>query len=141
MNPIDFLRLANRLHTSTPGEAELRTSISRSYYATFHLLNQSLSAQGVVFARRGDDHGLLIHYLAHSGDPKTQKIGRNLGHLRSARGRADYDLGRSIDGPQSQLAYQTAERAISLFNTISSSGDFPNIVNAIKASPPYAHPK
>ena len=138
MNPLDFLSVANQFHTS-PEEAERRTSISRSYYATYHVLNQSLSAQKVPFTRRGDDHGLLIHYLAHSGDQRTQTIGGNLRSLRSARGRADYNLGRSIDAFQSQLAYQTADRAIRLFNTIDPN-DLQLIANAIKASPPYTPP-
>jgi len=138
MNPVDFLNVANRFHSSSD-EAELRTSIGRSYYATYHVLVQSLSAQGIHFSRKGDDHGRLIHYLAYSGDSRTRRIGGNLRALRSARGRADYNLTRTIDAYQSQLAYQTADRAISLFNSISP-GDIQHIAGAISASPPFPSP-
>lgn len=138
MNPVDFLNVANRLHTSAD-EAERRTSISRSYYATYHVLVQALSAKHVQFERTGDDHGRLVHYLASSGDPRTQKIGGNLNTLRFSRADADYKLSKFMDVKASQLSFWIADRAIKSFNIIPAP-DFENIVKAIKALPPYSPP-
>ena len=133
MNPIEFLNVANRLHTS-PNEAERRTSISRSYYATYHILVQALSARQVQFEGTGDDHGRLAQYLAGSGDQRTQKIGGHLNTLRFSRVDADYKLSKPMDARHSQLSYMMADRAIRGFNAIGDR-DVESIVNAIKALP------
>ena len=48
MNGRSFLRVADQFRASAD-EAEVRTSISRSYYALFNVLLGALSAKGVIF--------------------------------------------------------------------------------------------
>ena len=138
MRPIDFLNVANRFHAS-PDEAERRTSISRSYYATFHVLFDSLLQQGVDFRKTGEDHERLIYYLVNSGDHRTQMMGGNLRTLKSARGDADYRLKKPIQTFHSQLAFQTADQTISRFGRIPP-GDLQGIVTTIRGLMPYKPP-
>jgi len=133
MNPIEFLNVANRLHDS-PDEAERRTSISRSYYAAYHILFQALSVKNVRFGGTADDHGRLARYLADSGDSRAQNISAHLNTLRYSRVDADYRMNKPIERMHSQLSYLLADKAITAFNTISSP-DIQTIVNAIKSLP------
>lgn len=138
MNPLDFLNLADRLKTS-PDEAELRTSISRSYYATYNFLRQSLWVHGVPFGGTGEDHLRLVHYLSQSGDIRTKKLGGKLRGLRASRGDADYDLARVVRSKDSQFAFSTADTVIKDFSTIPPL-DLQGIIGAIKSLPPYTPP-
>ncbi len=135
MNPRDFLEVANRLQGS-PDEADRRTSISRSYYAAYHVVVQTLAAKQVQFEKNADDHGRLAHYLAHSGDHRMQTIGGFLKTLRTSRVDADYKLRTLIKEWDSQLSYLAASRAITQFHTISGP-DLDHIASVIKVAPPY----
>lgn len=135
MNPIEFLNLADRLHASAD-EAERRTSVSRSYYAAYHVLVQALSAEQVPFEKSGDDHGRLDYYLTESGDQQAQQMGGKLRGLRSDRRDADYKLRRFIKVWDSRLAYGKAKEVIEGFNAIRPH-EFQQLVGVIKALPPY----
>ena len=135
MNPRDFLDVANRLHPSGD-EADRRTSISRSYYAAYNVLVQTLAAKGVRFERNPKDHGRLVHYLAHSGDLRMQTIAGFLRTLRVRRGDADYDMRTLIKAWDSQLSCFAANNAITQFDAISGP-DLDHIASVINALPPY----
>ena len=135
MDPADFLKLARRLLDSTE-QAELRTSVSRSYYAVFHVLLQALSSKGIRFKRTVEDHPLLAHYLAASGDARTQKLGVTLNSLRVERNAADYELHQPTTEVKTRLAYVAAEKAFASIGSIPAA-DLNRIVAAINSAPPY----
>ena len=138
MKPVEFLNLANRLHASAD-EAERRTSIGRSYYASYHVLVESLVAAGVHFEQNRDDHGRLLYYLSRSGDHRTRKIGLEVNALRAMRNDAAYELRISISRDDSRLAYEKANRTISGFKA-TPNGEFQKVVNILKALPSYKPP-
>jgi len=133
VNPLDFLHLAHRIKKSSD-EAERRTSISRSYYATYNFLIQSLSVHGVPFDKSGEDHRRLMYYL--NRDSRTMKLGGKLRTLRLDRNDADYELGIVIDASKSELACLSADRILSDFRSLRSS-DLAGIISSIKSSPPF----
>lgn len=138
MNPLDFLKVANRLKSSSD-EADLRTSISRSYYATYNFVLQSLSHYNVRFEQTGDDHGRLVYYLTNSQDPRTMKLAGKLKRLRVSRGEADYDLVSIKNSSDSVFAFSTAESVIIDFGTIPAP-DLTTIITTIKSLPAYSPP-
>jgi len=91
MTPDEFLNLARRLSTAK-GEAELRTAISRAYYAAFHLVHGFVNSCGVVLARDAAAHKHVAHCLQHSNDPELVAAGRMLDSLRADRNAADYRI-------------------------------------------------
>lgn len=138
MNPLDFLNVADRLKNATD-EADLRTSISRSYYATYNFLLQSLSLHSVHFEKTGDDHARLGYYLASSKDPRTMKLAGKLRRLRVSRGEADYNLVAVKNASDSQLAFSTANAVIRDFGSIPLS-DLTGIITTIRSLPPFSPP-
>lgn len=94
-DPADFLALARALAgTTDPSEAELRTAISRAYYAVFLKARENLVRLGrITPTQSGEDHGLVIATLRGHGGPH----GDQLDKLRRNRGQADYQLEPPID--------------------------------------------
>lgn len=90
MNPDEFLVLAEQLATG-PGEAALRSAISRAYYAVFHVVLQEL---GPAFEIPVDasGHRILGHCLRNCGVPQAVPLAQTLDSLRDLRNRADYRL-------------------------------------------------
>ena len=96
-DPGDFLTLARSL-ASKPGatEAELRTAVSRAYYAVFLKARENLVRLGRMSpTQSGGDHGPVIATLRGHGGPH----GDQLDKLRRNRGQADYQLEPPIDAP------------------------------------------
>lgn len=88
-DPNNFLNLATRLKDSS-NEAEIRTSISRAYYAAFLIAREWLVDRSETFPNDGRDHNLVAQGLKRHIDRTT---GDKLKHLcRRMRGKADYDL-------------------------------------------------
>jgi uncharacterized protein (UPF0332 family) len=83
-SPEDFLALSDRLSRSTD-QAELRTALSRAYYASF------LKARALLDMDRlqtSDVHGRVMRVLGL----KSRRDSADLERLRRARNRADYDI-------------------------------------------------
>ncbi len=91
-DPQDFLTFSQVLSTST-GEAELRTAISRAYYAVHLHARETLVAAGEMMAgKTGTDHHLVISRLRARGGA----LGDQVDWLRIRRNRADYRLGSPV---------------------------------------------
>lgn len=87
MKPVEFVNLAGTLSVQTD-PARLRTSISRAYYGSFHLVLEFLQGLGIVCGKRHDLHKLLLA----SGHSDARDVGILLSHLYEFRQKADYDL-------------------------------------------------
>jgi uncharacterized protein (UPF0332 family) len=87
----DFLALANQLATGA-SEAEWRTSVSRSYYAAFHVARRLLQDLGFVVPQEEKTHAYLYFRLNNCGAPNVSAVGKELNNLRTGRNQADYDL-------------------------------------------------
>ncbi len=97
MDPIEFHQLALSLvDGGTP--AEVRSAISRAYYAIFHVSANILRGMGFRIKRTAEGHTDVAHRLSNCGHTNVIYIGQNLGDLRGMRNDADYRL----DKPQNQ---------------------------------------
>lgn len=95
MDPREFQRLARTLVHGRDA-AELRTAISRAYYAVFLVAVELLDGMGFSIPRNHQGHTEVQNYLNHSGQADIRAIGSQLGDLRAKRNRADYQL-NSLD--------------------------------------------
>ena len=111
MDPHDFYQLASQLATS-PHAAELRTAISRAYYATYHVGVTLLEAMGFRLSSGPAGHGEVRNRLSNSGDPEVMRVGTQLGQLHSQRIAADYRLrNTNVENPKTaQAVVQQARR-------------------------------
>jgi uncharacterized protein (UPF0332 family) len=111
MNWRDFLSLAAQLAAGN-NEADWRTSISRAYYAAFHVARRLVSDLGFTVPRADRAHQYLVFRLSNSGEPAVQQTGRDLETLRRLRNRADYDETPAVTRPQASAAVHVAEGII-----------------------------
>ncbi len=94
MNSADFLALAIRLSNSR-NEAELRTSVSRSYYGAFHCVVELIEKCGVKLPEAAEAHEKIRWCLDQASHPDAKLASDKLNSLRADRNEADYDL-RSV---------------------------------------------
>jgi hypothetical protein len=93
VEPIEFQNLALRLAANSSA-AELRTAISRAYYAVFLLAYQFIRELGFSVGQGSQAHGEIRNRLGNSGDVEVQRVGSQLSDLHNKRIRADYHLDR-----------------------------------------------
>ena len=91
MDPKDFLRVANNLAKSDEA-AELRSAVSRAYYAAFHVARKLLVDMGFEISKGSGAHGDVCKYLGNAGNPTVEHAGSNIGDLKGWRNQADYEL-------------------------------------------------
>lgn len=104
MDPRAFLQLAATL-VNRSGAAELRTAISRAYYATYNVSVELLKTMSVSINEGPAGHGQVANYLSNSGDLEMQKVGSQLADLHSKRIRADYRMDRrDVENPKTAQA-------------------------------------
>ncbi len=108
-DPIGFLQLAKLLALKdTPDQAELRTAISRAYYAVHLHARERLAATGAMKSTRtGRDHQLVIETLRRAGGPQGDQVDR----LRVERNCADYEL-------QPQISTRRATQVVTLAESV-----------------------
>ena len=87
----EFLKTAQRLLTSNT-EGDLRSAVSRAYYAVFHSFREWLKQFGVDIGIGGSAHSNLYFGLNNCGDPDVGRIADRIDALRSERVKSDYDL-------------------------------------------------
>ena len=102
MEPREFLKLASTLVTQSQ-PAQIRTAISRAYYAVFNTAAQFLADLGFPLPRAGV-HVAVQHRLQNCADLKIKRIGSELTDLHTKRIQADYRLSqKSIEGQRTAL--------------------------------------
>jgi hypothetical protein len=73
-------------------EAQQRAGVSRAYYAAFILARNFLrDVDGVRTPRHANAHQFVANQFLNHPDPIRVAIGYELGLLRAARNRCDYD--------------------------------------------------
>jgi hypothetical protein len=112
-DPEGFLTVARDLSSKAgASEAELRTAVSRAYYAVFLKARSTQIRLGRMAATGGgDEHFLVIQCLRGQGGPQ----GDQLDKLRKNRGVADYVLDATVDMP---LTNSQVSLAGYLFNRV-----------------------
>lgn len=107
INPIDFLNAAK----SYPEvyEVDIRSSLSRSYYAAYHACNSKFIASN---NEDGGMHEKLIRTLIDSPEKKDKSIGYLLRHLKGMRVKADYKLDIDISLSEKSEAIIQAEKIL-----------------------------
>ena len=91
MDPRNFLTTAHELATKTSAtEADLRTAVSRAYYAAFNAGLEHLARLNPAWERL--NHGEVARYLSNSGNPDIETAGKNLERLHRMRITADYRM-------------------------------------------------
>lgn len=91
MDPKDFLRVANDL-SKLDEAAELRSAVSRAYYAAFHVARKLLVDMGFRISRGPAAHGDVCKYLGNADNLTVEHAGNNIGDLKGWRNQADYEL-------------------------------------------------
>ena len=91
MDPRNFLTTANELANKTSATAaDLRTAISRAYYAAFNTGLEHLAKLNQAWENL--NHGEVARYLSNSGNSHIETAGKNLERLHSLRITADYRM-------------------------------------------------
>ena len=119
MNPQDFLNTARSLVNSS-AESDLRTSVSRSYYAVI-LFYRNYLAQKLGFSPedlRTFVHTFVPECFTESGFAEGEKIGEKILRSKADRTRADYKLSETISKTKAEGCLNLATKLIS--NTLSS---------------------
>jgi uncharacterized protein (UPF0332 family) len=114
MNGRDFLPLAVDLAART-SEAAWRTSISRAYYATFHVARALLRALHFRVPRADKAHNYLYERLNNCGLPTVETAARDLNALRFSRNDADYEERLAI---VAAVARNELAKAQAIINTL-----------------------
>lgn len=113
MNPREFYELAKELSQRTR-PSEIRSSISRAYYAVYHVSVEILEKLGFQIPKGPGGHGDVQRKLANSGDQEVTKVGDDLNNLQSMRIKADYRLEhKAVENPKTAQAWmRQVERMI-----------------------------
>lgn len=109
----DFMKLAVSLEGRASNEAELRTAVSRAYYAVYHKARDRAPAHRV---RIDDQSDLSQHnacWMAYMAMPAVARIGMDGDRLKKMRHEADYQIRPGTDW------VKTARAAIEMAQDIS----------------------
>jgi uncharacterized protein (UPF0332 family) len=117
MDERDFLVLARQLASATT-QAAWPSSVSRAYYAAFHVAAHLLEALGFNLPKAERAHAYLWLRLANCSESSVQRAGHALNDLRGYGNRADYDLVRALRQPLAQTQVHEADRIIQLLDAL-----------------------
>lgn len=125
MEPKAFLYLAQKLSKEERNEASLRSSVSRSYYALFHIMRQFFEISGERIPKGPEAHGTVRNYLSICNVSEVKKIATDLNDLRTDRNESDYDLesDRFKEPNTVALLFLKARNAFNAFEKIISTPD------------------
>jgi hypothetical protein len=91
MDPREFQLLASEL-VLRKRASDIRTAISRAYYAVFNVGVEILTELGFKINEGPSGHGDVRNRLSNSGDTEAAKVGSQLNNLHTGRLHADYRL-------------------------------------------------
>lgn len=133
MNPREFYNLAENLAASG-SPAEVRTAVSRAYYASFHVGVEILSKMGFVIKRSALGHQDVYRRLCNIGNVEVRKLGSKLGDLQTKRNAADYDLDKKwVEGTKTlEGIMKNAREIIDNLERLCSGPNRDSIRNAIR---------
>jgi hypothetical protein len=131
MDPRTFMSVADRYKSSTV-EAEVRTSIGRSYYALFKTLSEWLTSIPKFVPDDGEAHRAVPYYFDRCTDREGQLLAGALHDLRGHRTNADYRMNPALVPRDSEFVYAKALQNLERFDRIST-----RIYGLILAVPSY----
>ena len=117
MDETGFLDVADDLSTGAR-EADWRSATSRAYYAAFHKARWLLWQSGFAVPQGEQAHAYLWLRLSNADQPDVKSAGSDLGRLRSARNRADYDMNVPVDQAAAFDHVQVASDIIHLLDDL-----------------------
>ena len=134
MDPREFQELASKLARGS-GAAELRTAVSRAYYAVYNLSTQLLTAMDFPPGEGPGGHGQVVKLLSNSGDLEVINFGSQLGTLHGKRIRADYRLDKmDVENPKTvQALVKQAAQMISICDSCSAEPRHSQVKKGIQA--------
>lgn len=101
MNPRDFLIVASTLaDKDSPTAAELRTAVSRGYYALYNVAVEFVGKCRVKVLDNQEGHRAVPKALRACGDNNLRDVAAVLDALRTARWEADYSM--TANAPEHQ---------------------------------------
>jgi uncharacterized protein (UPF0332 family) len=93
MDSAEFLDVAKFLvELDNPSPAECRTAISRAYYGVFNVIKDLLIELRVPLEKQKDSHKEVLDIVVQSGDATLKQVCDSLGHIKTKRKDADYDM-------------------------------------------------
>jgi len=110
MNPLDFLDLAEKLEFSS-SEAEIRTAISRAYYAVYNYIKADLVGLDEYL-----QHDILINCITETRVERFEYLGKDIRDLMAARRRADYKMGASFTSRTCETIISKSQNIIKEFD-------------------------
>lgn len=116
MDALEFLKIAKKLING--GEANWRTSISRSYYAVFNHLKKECITLGIAIPKSSKGHNDLSSNFYNSGVQDAVDIGARINDLYSQRLTADYELHCIVTKQTADLMLRKAEGIIAKYPAI-----------------------
>lgn len=118
MNARDFKIIASSLVDAGKRPEDFRTSISRSYYAAFHVGSEVLRNMKIPLPNSSKAHDDLSNLLSNCNDMTLSKAGSQLDSLKSDRIKADYKLDNlDIETKnKAEIAYKQADRIIQILD-------------------------
>lgn len=133
MNPRDFQQLARTLVAST-SPAQLRTAISRAYYAAYNVGVEFLEDMGFAISKTSKGHTQVEYRLNNSGNADVKNVAVQLGTLRIKRNHADYKLqDRTVENQKNaQALVQQATNMIQTLDTCCTGAQRQEIIEAIR---------
>lgn len=108
-----YLDLAKSLADRTTKEANLRSAVSRAYYAAYHV---ALSKTPYTKSETGDTHRLVAAWYSNKRDIKNRFIAAALDKMRNYRNDADYRANKQITRQTVRETIGVAEKVIALLS-------------------------
>lgn len=133
MDPREFHILASELVKGRRA-CEIRTAISRAYYAVFNVGVEILTGLGFRISEGPRGHGDVWNRLSNSGDSEVVKVGSQLTDLYTRRLHADYRLNKKDieDQKTARLLVELAHNMIRTLDECRSEPRRPQIIKAIQ---------
>jgi len=122
MNHLDFLNTAEKLiSTNSATEADIRSAISRSYYAVYHHVLSWWKSNRRFPDYKDRGHAKIQMAIFNAGIPAVRVFSNDLRRLNQDRRKADYELEIPFDLRNGQRILTRARCAIADFDAINKS--------------------
>jgi uncharacterized protein (UPF0332 family) len=131
MDPREFQNLASELVNGRRA-SEIRTAISRAYYAVYNVGVEILTELGFRISEGPSGHAEVRNRLSNSGESKVVMVGSQLNDFYTRRLHADYRLNRK-DVENQKTAQALVELAKMMIRTLDESRSEPKRLQIIKA--------
>ena len=133
MNHLDFLDTATRLMTrDAPTEADIRSAVSRSYYAVYHHVLAWWEGSNRFPNYKDRGHAKIQMAFFNAGMPEARDFSTILRTLNKHRREADYELVISFDLQDGQSILNLARNAVAAFDGLDKTALSEGILNYLQ---------